>query len=116
ASPAPVQRPAPVTPRVTSALDAQAAVKAPTPVAQPVAPPSAHPAVPDAGVVVAAAPVVVPRAPWANPFVGVLAVVGVLAIGVGVWAIQKVMQQADAPMFLANQSDYVLVQTTVVGA
>ena len=111
AAPSAISRPAPVTPRVTSALDSR--VVAPVSTSAPAAA-EATAAAEAPSVVTVSAPEA--RAPWTNPFVGALALLGFGTIGLGVWIMQSLSQEANGGILLGTQSGYVLFQVAVFGA
>lgn len=106
----------PPPPRVTSALQSRVGVEHMQ--AAPVRQSLADTAAPHtAAAVLAEAPTVQElRPPWTNPFVAVLAVIGVLLIAFGVWLMQFATREADGGELLMSQSGYVLLQMTVTAA
>lgn len=55
-----------------------------------------------------------PRPPWTNPFVTLIAVIGVAVLGTGVWLLQstiRLMEQEDA---FTSQTDYWFMQWATI--
>lgn len=63
-----------------------------------------------------AVPAPIGRAPWANPFVVALAVIGVLCIAGGVSLIQLAMRDIASGVMFTDQGGYVLLQVIVYGS
>lgn len=104
-------------PLVVSALQAQpvpvrqeppAPRRSETPASLAVAPPES---------VASPAPVVrAPSPPWTNPFVVALAVVGVIAIAVGVWAMRWMTEQITSNGSVLNSAEGYYLVEVIVGA
>lgn len=64
----------------------------------------------------APAVIAVGRAPWRNPFVVALAVIGVVSIALGVFVVQYAMRESEGGQLLFTQGGYVLMQSLVLAA
>lgn len=56
------------------------------------------------------------RAPWRNPFVVALAVIGVASIALGLFVVQYAMREGEGGQLLFTQGGYVLMQSLVLAA
>lgn len=115
-------------PRVTSALQRDVGpppgpARADTP-AHPAAAASATPpadAAPELGAD-AAAPAVVhvaapaPRPPWTNPFVVLIAVIGVAVSAMGAWLLQTALQLTQSARGPTTETDYWLLQWAMIAS
>jgi hypothetical protein len=117
-------------PHVTSALQRPATspaapARAAEP-AHPVSPASAAPAADAAPEFAANAanavasvvhvPAPAPRPPWTNPFVALITVIGVAALGTGVWLLQTALVLTEEENGFNSQRDYWLLQWGMIAS
>jgi hypothetical protein len=111
-------------PHVTSALQRPVpppAVSRPAdgPFEQIIGPPpgapaaDAAPAASASAIVQVAAPAM--RPPWTNPFAILVALVGIVALGVGVWLLQETYQLTQSEDGFQDQTDYWFLQWGMIG-
>ncbi|WP_166868661.1 hypothetical protein [Salinibacterium sp. ZJ70] len=104
----------PLVPRVSSSASGRGP-SAPAPAAPSQA--TAASGAPAASEAVAATAVIaVGRAPWRNPFIVALAVIGVASIALGVFVLQYAMREGEGGQLLFTQGGYVLMQSLVFAA